>query len=196
MSTPYVESGRSRQKARTRDALVATVRALLAEGATPTVEGVAEAAGVSRTTTYRYFPNQRALLLAAHPEIEQATLLGPDAPSEVRARLDAVLDEHFRVLLDWEPQLRTSLRLSLEPGAAQPVLRGGRAIGWIEDALAPLRDEGCDTRALAVRVRAVAGIEPYVWLRDVAGQTQQQALATMRRNAHAVLEQEVCRSPD
>jgi AcrR family transcriptional regulator len=74
--------------ARTRDAVVAAVRALLAEGVTPTVEEAAEAAGVSRTTTYRYFPNQRALLLAAHPEIEQATLLGPDAPSEVRARLD------------------------------------------------------------------------------------------------------------
>lgn len=187
VSTPYLESGRSRQKARTREALVAAVRTLIAEGVTPTVEDVAEAAGISRTTTYRYFPNQRALLLAAHPEIELSTLLPPDAPAEVGPRLDAVLDEHFRVLLDWEPQLRTSLRLSLEPEAVQPPLRGGRAIGWIEDALVPLRDQGVDTHALAVAIRSVAGIEPYVWLRDVARQGQKQALATMRRNAHAVL---------
>ena len=38
----------------------------------------------------------------------------------------------------WEPQLRTALRLSLEPAPADPpMLRQGRAIGWIEDALTP-----------------------------------------------------------
>lgn len=36
----------------------------------------------------------------------------------------------------WEPQLRTSLRLSLEPDADQPVLRQGRAVGWITEAFA------------------------------------------------------------
>ncbi len=189
MSVPYLEGGRSRQKARTRDALLAAVRKLIARGITPTVEDAAEAAGISRTTAYRYFPNQRALLLGAHPEIERTTLLPPDAPEEVTARLDVVLDEHFRILLDWEPQLRTSLRLSLEPAATQPPLRGGRAISWIEDALTPLRatHPDLDTQSLAVAIRAVAGIEPYVWLRDIAGQAEEQALATMRGNAHAVL---------
>ena len=76
-----------------------------------------------------------------------------------------------RVTLDWEPQLRTSLRLSLEPGAEQPVLRQGRAIGWIEDALAPLRTThpAVDAHRLAVAIRAATGIEALVWLTDIAG---------------------------
>ncbi len=53
MATSYELSGRRHQKARTRDALVAAARALLAQGTTPTVEEAAAAAAVSRTTAYR-----------------------------------------------------------------------------------------------------------------------------------------------
>ena len=34
------------------------------------VEAAAEAALISRTTAYRYFPNQRALLAAAHGDVD------------------------------------------------------------------------------------------------------------------------------
>lgn len=185
MAAPYESTGRIAQKSRTRDQLVRTVRELITQGVTPTVPEVAEASGISRTTTYRYFPNQRALLLAAHPEIERVSLVA-DSLTDVRERLEAVLDEHFRILLDWEPQLRTSLRLSLEPGAAQPPLRGGRGLVWIEDALAPLG--GPMARRLAVAIRAAAGIEPYVWLVDIAGQSPTQALETMRATARTILD--------
>lgn len=186
VSAPYETIGRTRQKQRTRDLLVATVRRLVADGTTPTVDRVAAESGVSRSTTYRYFPDQRALLVAAHPDIERTSILGEDPPADVRARLEAVLDEHFRILVEWEPQLRASLRVSLEPGAPQPPLRGGRAIGWIQDALSPLGRR--DARRLAVAIRAAAGIEPYVWLRDVAGLSQRQALTTMRTTALTLLD--------
>jgi AcrR family transcriptional regulator len=68
MSTRYEESGRTRQKQRTRNELIASARELIARGgAAPTVEQAAAAAAISRTTAYRYFPSQRALLAAAHP---------------------------------------------------------------------------------------------------------------------------------
>ena len=67
MSIPYEATGRTRQKARTRDALVRAARDILGEGLSPTVEQAADAAGVARATAYRYFPNQRALLVAAYP---------------------------------------------------------------------------------------------------------------------------------
>src|SRR5690349_12522503 len=88
MGMPYEETGRTRQKARTRDALVDAARDLLAEGSTPQVEDAAARAGISRTTAYRYFANQRALLLAAQPGIQPDTLLDADAPTEPVARLD------------------------------------------------------------------------------------------------------------
>ncbi|MEU6781241.1 helix-turn-helix domain-containing protein [Nonomuraea angiospora] len=189
MSVPYELTGRRQQKSRTRRALVEAARRLLAEGADPTVEDAAAAAGISRTTAYRYFPNQHALLAAAHPQIEQDSLLPPDPPADPVARLDLVMTAFTRLTLDWEPQLRASLRLSLQPGTGQPALRGGRAIGWIEDALAPLRDThpGLDIRKLAVTIRSATGIESLIWLTDIAGLTRQHAADTMRWSAHALL---------
>jgi AcrR family transcriptional regulator len=191
MPVPYEATGRREQKARTRSALVSATRRLLADGTTPTVEQAAAAARISRTTAYRYFPSQRALLLAAHPEIEQRTLLPADAPADdVPARLDLVMRAFAGVTLDWEPQLRTSLRLSLEPGAEQPVLRQGRAIDWIEDALSPLRvtHPAMDVHRLAVAIRAATGIESLVWLTDIAGLSRDEAVALMRWSARAMLE--------
>ena len=190
MPVPYEATGRRDQKARTREALVAATRRLLADGVNPTVEQAAAEARISRTTAYRYFPSQRALLLAAHPEISQRSLLPADAPADdVAARLDQVLVAFARVNLDWEPQLRTSLRLSLEPGAEQPVLRQGRAIDWIEDALAPLRvsHPGVDVRRLAIAIRATTGIESLIWLTDIAGLSRADAVALMRDSAQALL---------
>jgi len=190
MAVPYEQGGRSGQKARTRAALVEATRRLVAGGAMPTVDDVAEAAGISRTTAFRYFPNQRALLLAAHPQTELSSLLAYDAPDDPVARLDLVLDEFLLgITLGWEPQLRTSLRLSLEPGADLPPLRGGRAIGWIRDALAPLRrtHPRLDLDRLAVAIRSATGIEALVWLTDVAGLPREDAVALMRWTAHAQL---------
>src|SRR5829696_6293436 len=81
-SIPYDGTGRTEQKGRTRKLLVAATRELLAQGITPTVEQAAAAASISRTTAYRYFPNQRTLLLAAHPEIELSSLLGDHPPED------------------------------------------------------------------------------------------------------------------
>jgi AcrR family transcriptional regulator len=190
MSVPYEATGRREQKARTRDALVAATRKLLADGVTPTVEQAAAAARISRTTAYRYFPNQRSLLLAAHPEIEQHSLLPANPPADVADRLDLVIRGLTRVTLDWEPQLRTSLRLSLEPGGQQPELRQGRAIGWIEDALAPLRQThpGVDVHRLAVAIRAATGIESLIWMTDIARLSRAEAVRLMRWSARAMLD--------
>ncbi|MGI5241646.1 TetR/AcrR family transcriptional regulator [Dactylosporangium sp. CA-139066] len=191
MSVPYEATGRTGQKAKTRQALVQATRELLGEGCTPQVEEAAERAGISRTTAYRYFPNQRSLLLAAHPQISPDRLLGDDAPADAVARLDAFMAAFSRYNFAWEPQLRASLRLSLEPEAGRTALRQGRAIGWIEDALRPLRDSHphIDITALAVAIRSATGIETLIWLVDIAGQSRAEAAETVRRTAQALLAQ-------
>ena len=189
-SQEHLSSGRAGQKARTHQALVRALHGLLAEGADPSVAEVAEAAGISRTTAYRYFPDRLALLQAALPETGRTSLLGPDAPAGARERLEVVLAAHFDFLLQWEPQLRAALRSSLTPGAAQPSLRGGRAVAWYADALSPLGSErpDLDRHSVAVRLRSVAGIESFVWLTDVAGLGADAACAVMRLNALAVFD--------
>lgn len=191
MSIPYERSGRTRQKLRTRDALVAATRELVAQGFTPTVESAAARAEISRTTAYRYFTNQRALLIAAHPEIDRKSLLGPNPHRDPSARLGAVLDEFLRITVETEPQLRMALRLSLEGVADQTdsSLRQGRAIGWIEDALAPLLGQLAkpEIRRLAIGIRSAAGIESLVWLTDVARLSRPQAVEVMKLSAQALL---------
>lgn len=189
MATPYEETGRTGQKARTRDALVEATRRLLAEGGTPQVEDAAEAAGISRTTAYRYFPNQRLLLLAARPQISPETLLGPDAPDTLPERLDAFVAAFCDYNFTWEPQLRAALRVSLEPAATRPAMRQGRAIAWVEDALRPLAGTHphVDVPALAIAIRSAIGIEALIWLIDVAGCSHEQAAAIVGSTARALL---------
>jgi AcrR family transcriptional regulator len=190
MSIPYERTGRTRQKTRTRNALLEVTRELLAGGRTPNVEEAAEAAGISRATAYRYFPNQRALLVAAHPEIEATTLLGDDPPADPEARLERVIRELLRLTIDNEPQLRTTLRLSLEPAPHEAlVLRQGRGIGWIEEALAPLQGElsRAQLRRLVLAIRSACGIEALVWLTDVAGLAREEAADLMRWSALSLL---------
>ena len=190
MAISYEQSGRTRQKARTRAALIDAARGLLAGGQAPGVEEAAEAAGVSRATAYRYFPNQRALLVAAHPEIEATSLLGEDAPADPHERLDRTIAALIRLTVDTEPELRTMLRLSLEPGPTEELLlRQGRAIGWIEEALAPLRARlrASALRRLVLAIRSACGIEALVWLTDVAGLSRPEAAEVMRWSALALL---------
>lgn len=193
MSTPYEASGRSAQKTRTRDALVAAARDLVAGGITPSVENAAAAACISRTTAYRYFPNKRALLLAAHPEVAATSMLPANPPVGPAARLDAVVRNFSAMLLDTEPQQRTMLRLSLEADATQRAalpLRQGRAIPWIAEALDGLVDDLSEEQLhqLVLSIRATIGIEAIVWLVDVAGLSRNDAVALTRWSAQALLD--------
>ena len=192
MSIPYEMNGRTRQKQRTRGALVAAARDLVAAGQTPTIEEAAAKAAVSRTTAYRYFPNQRTLLVAAHPEIEARSLLPETAPLDVSARLDAVITSFLRLIVDTESQQRTMLRLSLDPDPGhrgELPLRKGRAIGWIAEALSPLRGTVAepDLKRLVLAIRSAAGIEALVWLTDIAGLSRREAVQLMRWSASALL---------
>ena len=193
MSTPYELGGRVQQKLRTREALVEAARELVAEGETPTVDSAAARARVSRTTAYRYFSDQASLLAAAHPEIAITSLLPDPAPVDVADRLDVVVEQVTGLVVETEAQQRTMLRLSLEPrrdGRQELLLRQGRVIGWLEDALAPLVDELGQhvVRQLAVAIRSAVGIEAYVWLTDVAGLSTTDAVALMRWSARSMLD--------
>jgi AcrR family transcriptional regulator len=192
MSISYEETGRRSQKARTRTALIAAARELLAGGRTPTVEEAAEASSISRATAYRYFSSQQDLLVAAHPEIDADSLLGPEPPEDPEARLDAVVTGLAEIFLRSEQSYRAMLRLSLEPESddrGQLTLRKGLRFRWIEDALKPLhgrlREE--ELRRLVHAISTAAGIEALITLIDLAGLSRQDAVEVMRWSARSLL---------
>jgi len=193
VSTPYEASGRVEQKSRTRTALVTAARDMVSRGLAPSVAEAADAAAISRTTAYRYFPNQRILLAAAHPETGATSMLGDDPPSDPAARLDVVVRTFTGMILETEAQQRTMLRLSLEDDPAdrggQP-LRQGRAIGWITEALEPARDRLSDDELhrLVLAIRSATGIEALVWLTDIGGLSREAAVELMRWSAQSMLQ--------
>jgi AcrR family transcriptional regulator len=190
-TSPYEHGGRTAQKQRTRRALVAAARDLLAHECAPTVEATADAAGISRTTAYRYFPNQRALLVASHPEVDTPSLLPSNPPADAAERLELVVEAVRRVIFDTEAQQRAMLRLSLDAGPHDPSelpLRQGRVIGWVTEALEPVREALGDDELhrLVLAIRTAIGIEALVWLVDVAGLTREEAAAQMRWTTRAL----------
>jgi AcrR family transcriptional regulator len=171
MSREYVEAGRTRQKQRTRDQLIAAAWGLMESGDSPRVEDAAEAAGISRTTAYRYFASQAELLAAAFPETATTSALPDPAPADTATRVATVGAAVVDRIEETEHLQRTMLRLSLGDAPHDLPLRKGRVIRWFEEALEPLRDRlGDDAlHRLAVALRAVSGIETRVWLSDIAG---------------------------
>lgn len=191
MSTNYLESGRARQKQRTRDQLVAAARELIGSGDTPRVEEAAEAAGISRTTAYRYFASQAELLAAAYPETSATSVLPDPAPAAVDDRVDAVAGFVIDRVQETEAQQRTMLRLSLSDESGELPLRQGRVIPWFVEALAPMADEIGEqgVHRLAVALRAACGIETRVWLSDIAGLAPAEVSQLQRWMVHALASQ-------
>ena len=191
MSISYETTGRTKQKQRTKDALNAATRRLLHEGTIPTVEQSADLAGVSRATAYRYFPNQRELLVAAHGWTEAPSIV-PEGVRDPQERLTAAVETITRTTVEDEGAYRAMLKLSLEghrPGEGDLALRQGRRIRWVEDALAPVRQK-LGPRRFRRLVRAIAasiGIEVLVWMTDVARMSRDEAVAVMRWSALALL---------
>ena len=64
------------------------------------VAEAAAAALISRTTAYRYFPNQTSLLVAAHPETVAVSLLPPGVGDDVEKRLLAAVKAFLEKALE------------------------------------------------------------------------------------------------
>jgi len=176
------------QKNRTRKALLTAADALIRNGKRPTVADVAEAAGISRATAYRYFPTQEMLLA----EVALFSVGGPlfQSPAEGVSVEDAAVQLVRRVGV-WtyanEVPLRTLLRLSLDPSTG--IQRPGHRVEWIADLLAPVRKE-MDPESYGKLSRALTllfGIDPVVVMKDIAGASKEQALSTLEWTARVLI---------
>jgi AcrR family transcriptional regulator len=171
----YLDLGRKNQKLRTRDALVSVAADLIRKGQPISVTDVADAARVSRTTAYRYFPTTEMLAaqatLAAADVAESRELdriaAGPGTPAE---KLDAIIAGSHAMTTAHQTALRSLLRFTVEAGAKDDVPhRPSFRRTWIEGVLAPLRKELGPKRfaRLTGALCLLCGIEAIVVLSDI-----------------------------
>jgi AcrR family transcriptional regulator len=179
MAATEEQSGRFRQRRRTRAAIVAAAADLLRSGRTPSINEVAEAADVSRRTVYLYFPTLEQLLIdatlgmlsqAAVDEAIGAADTGGDVTERVAAMIRAVSAMSAETL----PLGRSLIRLTVDPpDGAEPTAprRGYRRIAWIERALEPLRAQLDSARfeRLVSALAMVVGWEALIVLQDLRG---------------------------
>src|SRR4051794_40752236 len=175
------ETGRFRQRRRTRNAIVAAAAELIAQGRTPSVNEVADAADVSRRTVYLHFPTIEQLLLdatlgmlsqTAVDEAIDAADTGDDATERVAAMVRAIFDNSAETIALGRSLIRLTVEAQpdAEPDAAAP-RRGFRRIGWIERAIEPLRAE-LDPEVferLVSSLAMVVGWEALIVLQDLRG---------------------------
>lgn len=160
-------------RARTRKLMLATARQMMQEGMSPSVSDVAEAAEVSRSTAYRYFPTKEAMVRAVVGETLGPILAWDSGLTEPGARVGDLIRSSFPRIVANEMTFKAALRAELE----------GSATGLVQSNEAPLRGHRLELIDRALENVAVSpekdrlvqslavlfGVEALSVLRDICG---------------------------
>ncbi len=183
MSSQEKSFERINQKRRTRAELLRAARELTQQGLAPSVAEVADHAGISRATAYRYFsaPEEmirEAVLDAVATSIHIEPPPAGAGPETVQAQLQKLVGQIFDMVSDNEPMFR-ALLASTVTGDSK-IKRGARRIGWLTGALEPLRPHlpAADFNRLVYSLSLLTGIETLVVFKDVCGMEAQDARDT------------------
>lgn len=187
------DTGRVRQKQRTRDALLLSARTLLESGQHPGLKEVADHAGISRATAYRYYSSTDALLSEAvldgiASRLGTQSPVGDHAPqAALSERIDRVVDDVLAMVLQNETLFRAYLRdVAVRDGNTG---RGARRLRWLTEACGD--DRARLPRPVADRMLAalalVTGIEGVIVAKDVCGLDDAQTRDLFRWTAKAIV---------
>jgi AcrR family transcriptional regulator len=185
-------------KERTLRLLREAARELLRTGGPLTVPAAAELAGVSRATAYRYFPTNDAVVLhatmsMADNPLDDTNWAQPAATSsdDLEARSADLVRATAAWAFDHETELRTMLRLSLEPEREhmrprRGLINRGR---WIAALLRGLPGDVPPhaRNRLANALIPLFGADAIVWTTDLADLPRDQAIDLLAWMAQALV---------
>ncbi|MEX3010759.1 TetR/AcrR family transcriptional regulator [Hoeflea sp. TYP-13] len=176
--------------------MVETANDMMRQGLSPSVSEVAETAGVSRSTAYRYFPTQAVMIQAVVAETLGPILAWQSELSDPGDRVAALVEESFPSISKNATTFRAALKLSLEnqigstdPEENKSFARGHR-IELLERALSPIR-KTCSEEQVTRLSRALSmiyGIEGLIVLKDICGIEGEDATDVARWAARALVQ--------
>ncbi len=201
----YEATGRTNQKRRTRHAVIDKATELVREGHTPTVAEVAEAALISKSTAYRYFPSQQLLLVEVNlTEVVRQDLdalyAASEQPGTPQERLDAVVRGDFAMQLRHEDAIRLAVAAWIvrdAPSSAARVRQPGNRLRYVARALDDMKDELGHERfeRLLPALAMCMGIESVIVLKDICGLSDEEAEAVKRWATQALLKASLSEMP-
>jgi len=191
MNKQYIDSGRKKQKLKTRNTLLKTTQKLLAKGIDFSLEDVAKNAKVSRATIYRYYSNIDVLsseagldLNTESPEAIHDGVQHLETPEKIMA-----IQTYFNQLtVDHEAAFRKYLSIVL--ASDSPIAkRGARRPKTLQLALAQ-KDLGLDntqSQKLAHVATVLMGMEAFIATKDVCGLSNKESMKTLQWGLEMVL---------
>ena len=184
-------------RARTGRLMLETAIRLMQAGAIPSVSEVAEAAGVSRATAYRYFPSQAALVGAVVDQALGPILTWMPSSQDPARRVAELIDTGLPRIEAFEATFKAALKLSLEQWARgragtlgeEPEFKRGHRIDLLRDALAPLEGKLGPKKIdrLAQALSLVFGVEVLTVLKDIWGLDGQETQSVAQWAASALV---------
>ena len=174
MSEKYIESGRAQQKLKTREKILIAAQELIAGSANASLEKVAKAAGISRATMYRYFPNADILAseVGLHFEAKSTDELAEEVKEFSLAESLRHVQKYFNDLTrDHEFTFRKFLSASLSESLKETssTYRGGRRTA-IAQHIVEKKGSGLspmDQKNLILISAVLSGMEPFIVNSDV-----------------------------
>lgn len=179
------------KRSRTREAILAGARALMARGEPVTVAAAAAEQGISRATAYRYFSDPQVLASEAGLAVEMSdyasVVKGAAGP---RARTLAVSLYIFDLSLAHEAAFRQFLARNLDAWLAEGPRdrRGARRVEMFRRALAGAGLDPAREARLVAALTAATGSEAMIALIDVARVDPDVARETVGEIAEALLD--------
>jgi len=177
--------------------MLETATAIMQAGATPSVSNVAEAAGVSRATAYRYFPSEAALIHAVVDEALGPILNWKPGEGDAQSRVTDLLATSMPRIEEFEATFKAALKLSLDQWAkrqadtlgSEPQFTRGHRVDLLLDATAPLASKLSRPQhlRLAQALSLVFGLEVLVVLKDIWGLQSAEALDVAQWAASALV---------
>jgi AcrR family transcriptional regulator len=169
--------------------LLAEAVALVRRGRIPSVAEVAQSAGVSRATAYRYFPSRSKLVSAVIAEALAPVRRAVPQQGDAKQRLHELLDRTYSRFKDYEPHMRAALQLALEHQSLEAAglleeepFRRGQRTEILATTLLPLKKKLSrkSYERLLKALAVVYGIEPMVILKDICGASDRETEAVVR----------------
>ena len=176
---------RGREFRRLLDEAVALVR----RGRIPSVAEVAQSAGVSRATAYRYFPSRSKLVSSVIAEALAPVRRAVPQQGDPKQRLHELLDRTYSRFKEYEPHMRAALQLALEHQSLEAAglleeerFRRGQRTEILATTILPLKKKlSKKTHERLLKALAVVyGIEPMVILKDICGASDRETEAVVR----------------
>jgi hypothetical protein len=189
-------AGRTNQKERTRQALLAAARDLLTEGQAPTVARAAQRALVSEATAYRYYSDPRSLLrdaLAVNWPGLEALLADLRAAPLLERRAQRAAEAMARVVLANEVHIRALIALSRSESAGETGGAGGLRPAYRFDLIAAVLDplakrlDASRRRQLELALAVVISAEAVLTLKDFCACGDEEIVSTLGWSARRMV---------